>query len=491
MIALMPLPGFEVCLDRQLIREVSLVKKQVIGVLFGNRGFFPDHLCAGGKAAFLAALGEFPVEVVTLSEADSASGGVETTDDARRAAALLVARASEIEGLVVSLPNFGDEKSLAQAIRMSGLRVPILVHAFPDDPALMDVAHRRDSFCGKISVCNNLRQLGLPFSLTAEHTLAPGTEAFRREMEDFLAVCRVVRGLRNLRIGVAGTRPADFNTMRYSEKILERCGISVEPLDLSEVLGRAARLSGADPRVGEWAGRLSAFGSKDVPREALTRLAALGVVLNEWIAGKDLQATAVQCWSSLQENYGVVPCALMGLLSAAGLPAACEADVAGAVAMAALRLATGAPSGLVDWNNNYGGEPDHAVVFHCSNLPPAFLEEPRLGYNAIIAGTVGRDNAWGTLTGAMKPGPVTYARVSTDDVTGSVKAYVGEGEVVPKGLATFGGYGVLRVGRLNDLMRYVCREGFEHHVALGYGRVARVLQEAFETYLGWRCHVHI
>ena len=466
------------------------MQKQVIGVLFGNRGFFPDHLCVEGRAAFLAALGEFPVEVVTLSETDSKYGTVETRADARRAAALLAARAGEIEGLIISLPNFGDEKSLAEAVRLSGLRVPILVHAFSDDPALMDVAHRRDSFCGKISVCNNLRQLGLPFSLTAEHTLAPGTEAFRREIGEFLAVARVVRGLRNLRIGVVGTRPADFNTMRYSEKILERYGISVEPLDLSEVLGRASRLSAQDPRVAELSGRLASFRSDGVPGEAISRLAALGVVLNEWIDAENLQATAIQCWSSLQVNYGVVPCALMGLLSAAGLPSACEADVAGAVAMTALRLATGAPSALLDWNNNYGQELDLAVVFHCSNLPPSLLEEPRLGYNAIIAGTVGRDNAWGTLTGAMKQGPVTYARVSTDDVAGVVKAYVGEAEVVPADLATFGGYGVLRVPGLAALMRYICREGFEHHVALGYGRVARVLREAFETYLGWPCHLH-
>lgn len=468
---------------------VLRVKKQVIGVLFGNRGFFPDQLCAEGREKVLGVLKEFTtVEVVALSAEEGKFGSVESLADAERAAAMLAARAGEIEGVIVSLPNFGDEKSLAQTIRSSGLRVPILVHAFPDDSALMDINHRRDSFCGKISLCNNLRQFGLRFSLTQEHTLNPDTEAFHGEIAKFLALTRVVRGLTNLRVGVAGTRPADFNTVRFSEKILEGCGISVEPLDLSELLGRAAGLSAQDQRVADLASRLGRVKADNLPPGVLTRLARLGVALDEWIEAGQLQATAIQCWSSLQLNYGVVPCVLMSLLGGDQQPSACEADVMGVVSMTALQLASGTPSALLDWNNNYG--PDQAALFHCSNFPLSLLEDPALGYNAIIAGNVGREKAYGTVTGTLRPGAVTYARVTTDDSRGIIRAYVGEGDLVPAPLTTFGGYGVLRVPRLNDLMRFVCREGFEHHVALNYARVADVLVEAFEVYLGWPCYRH-
>src|SRR6266581_6119842 len=210
----------------------------VLGVIVGNRGFFPDHLARSGRQEIVSALSARGITPIVLGESDSKHGAVETRQEAARCADLFKKHREEIDGIVVTLPNFGDERAIAETLRMANLGVPVLVQATPDTPTKMTIRDRRDSFCGKMSACNNLAQYGIPYSLTKLHTEALDSAHFRNDLDWFLAVCRVAKGLRKLRIGAVGARPAAFNTVRYSEKILESAGISVETLDLSEVLGR-------------------------------------------------------------------------------------------------------------------------------------------------------------------------------------------------------------------------------------------------------------
>jgi L-fucose isomerase-like protein len=221
-------------------------------------------------------------------------------------------------------------------------------------------------------------------------------------------------------------------------------------------------------------------------------MAKLGVVIDRWRVANQLDAVAIQCWSSMQENFGVVPCTIMSMASDNLMPAACEADVTGAVSMLALVLASARPAALVDWNNNFGDDPDKAVVFHCSNLPKSIMddEKPRMESNAILGNTFGRDNAFGTIVGRVKTNPFTYLRVSTDDLEGRICAYTGQGEFTQDALGTFGGYGVVHIPRLQQLLAYICQNGFEHHVALAHARVAPVLSEALSKYLGWSVYNH-
>ena len=252
--------------------------------------------------------------------------------------------------------------------------MPVLVHAFPDDPLHMTIDNRRDSFCGKMSVCNSLRQYGIRYSLTTQHTSDPASISFKTDLSAFAAMCRLVRGLRRARIGLIGARPANFTTVRFSEKLLERAGISVETLDLSDVFGRIDRLPNSDEAIDAKRQAIDRYSNcRDVPEAAIMKMAKLGVVVDEWRLANQLDAIAIQCWSSLQENFGVVPCTVMSMASDDLLPAACEADVTGAISMLALALVSGTPAALVDWNNNYGEDPDKAVVFHCSNLPKTIM----------------------------------------------------------------------------------------------------------------------
>ncbi|HYP15165.1 MAG TPA: fucose isomerase [Bryobacteraceae bacterium] len=465
--------------------------QMTLGVIVGNRGFFPDHLARSGREDVLRVLESAGIKAIALGPEDSKYGAVEIRPEAAKCAALFDSHRHEIDGILVTLPNFGDERAIADTLRMANLKVPVLVQATPDTPSIMSIRDRRDSFCGKMSVCNNLTQYNIPYSLTTLHTVAPDSDAFRKDLDWFLAVCRVVRGLRRLRIGAIGGRPAEFKTVRYIEKILEHNGISVEPIDLSEILGRINRMKDDDPAVQS---KLEAIRSYvevgSTPVAALVKMAKLGAVIDNWMQQTEVTISAVQCWTSLEEFFGVVPCTVMSMMSNDLLSSACEVDICGVVAMHALRLASGTPSALLDWNNNYGEDPDKCVCFHCSNLPKHFFQDVKMDYQAIIAGTVGIDNTFGTCVGRVKAGPMSFARFSTNDKEGKMWGYVGQGEFTNDSLETFGGAGVARIPRLQHLLNFICRNGFEHHVAANLSTVGAAVQEATVRYLGWEVYSH-
>jgi L-fucose isomerase-like protein len=466
-------------------------KQMTLGVLVGNRGFFPSHLATSGRLEMVAALESVGIKAVVLSPEETAHGAVESYEDAKKCAALFKQHAHEIDGLIITLPNFGEERGLADAIRLANLQVPVLIQATPDDASKMSIAFRRDSFCGKMSICNNLKQYGIPYTLTRLHTEAPDSAEFKADLAEFSAICRVVKGLKNLRIGAIGARPTAFNTVRYSEKLLERSGITVETLDLSEVFGRIERLKDTDDAVAAKLDTIKRYVSTDrVPEAALLKMSKLGAVIDGWMKASELTVSSVQCWTSMEEYFGVVPCTVMSMMSENLLPSACEVDTMGTLSMYALTLASETPSALLDWNNNYGENPDKAVCFHCSNLPKHFFKEVKMDFQQIIAGTVGKDNTFGTLDGTVKAGAMSYARFSTDEFAGTITAYVGEGKFTDDPLNTFGGAGVVEIPRMQELLRFICENGFEHHVAANFAEVAGSVQEAASKYLGWKMYRH-
>jgi L-fucose isomerase-like protein len=416
---------------------------------------------------------------------------VETWGHAKICADLFRANRDRIEGVLVTLPNFGDEKGVADTLKLSGLNVPVLVQAYPDDLTQFSVERRRDAFCGKVSVCNNLRQYGISFTLTTLHTVRPGDSTFGEDLRQFVATCKVVNGMRRARLGAVGARPNAFNTTRYSEKLLESAGISVSTIDLSELFGAAGRMGDADASVAGKLREIRDYARADgVPAEALVKMAKLAVALEEWMRRYDIQATALQCWNSIQENYGVNACTIMSMMSDRLMPSACEVDITGLAAMYALQLASGTPSALVDWNNNYGDDPNKCVFFHCGNWAKAFLPDIRIGTAEILGTILGEQNTYGAVAGRTPAGPVTFARLSTDDRGGCLRSYVGEGRFTDDPLATFGARAVVEVPGLQKLMRYICKNGFEHHAAMNASRTAGVLNEAFGTYLGWQVYHH-
>ena len=466
-------------------------ERQTFGLVVGSRGFFPEHLVAEGRKEMLKVLEKAGYGCVCLTPDDTKHGSVESREDIRKCAQLFRQNAGKISGVIVTLPNFGDERGVADSIAEADLGVPVLVQAYPDKIGKMTLQERRDSFCGKISVCNNLRQKGIPYTLTMDHTTDPRSDAFREDMEMFAATCRVVNGLHNVRIGALGARPAPFTTIRYSEKLLEDSGISVETLDLSDLFARCDKLADDDADVQRKLKEVTGYcNTKAVPAAALLKMAKAALVVDRWMTENNLSATAVQCWTAFEQIYGITPCTVMSMMSSKLMPSACEVDVTGCIGMLALTLAAQKPAALLDWNNNYDEDPDKCVLFHCSNLPKQVFQDVKVDYQHIIAASVGKDNAYGACIGRMSPGPFTFCRVSTDDVEGLIRAYVGHGDLTDDPLDTFGGVGVAHIEELQELLKVICEEGFEHHVALTQDIVGDAIYEALDNYLGWEVYYH-
>lgn len=465
--------------------------KMIFGVIVGNRGFFPALLAKKGRQDILDALKKNGCDAVCLTEKDTKFGSVETYSDAKKCAELFFKNADKIDGIIITLPNFGDEKGAAEVIKSCGLNVPILVQAEPDDAAKMKVANRRDSFCGKISICNNLRQSGVPFTLTKSHTTKVNSPEFKKELDDFASVCRIVKGLKNVRFGAIGARTGAFNTVRYSEKILELTGVSVETIDLSEIFGKTEKLKDNDKIVREKLASIKKYiSTSGIPANALSRMAKFSCVVDNWAKDLELAGTAIQCWTSMEEFFGVVPCTIMSMMSQSLLPSACEVDITGLLGMYILQLAGEKPSALLDWNNNFGNNPDKCVLFHCSNLPKSFFKSAKMDYQAIIAGSVGKQNTYGTIVGKIAPNKATFCRVTTDDSAGIMTAYTGQGEFTGDTINSFGGYGVMKIKNLQPLLQYICKMGFEHHVAVNLCSKADAITEALDNYMGWEIYRH-
>lgn len=461
-------------------------RRSSLAVIYGNRDFFPDHLVAEARTDISNVSSQLGIKTIQLSETDSKLGGVETHADAQKCAELFRNHADEIAGVLVCLPNFGDEKGVAETLKMAKLDVPALIQAYPDELERLSPARRRDSFCGKVSVCNNLLQAGIKFTLTSKHVSHPSSEGFKRDLKTFLGVCRVVNGLRGVRLGAVGARPGAFNTVRYSEKILERHGISVTTVDLSEILGKASALDASTQAVALKLTAIKQYApAVGVPEKALLQMAKLGVALEEWMEAHGIQATAIQCWTSVQQNFGCNICTVMSMMSERFMPSACEVDVTGALTMYAMQLAGATPAALVDWNNNYGDDDEKCVLFHCGNWAKSFLPDIKIANAPILGSTLGVENTYGALDGRTTGGPLTYGRITTADLEGKIRCYVGEGELTSDELKTFGNRAVAKVPKLQEVLRYVCQKGFEHHVVMTQSHSAEILDEAFGNYFGW------
>lgn len=462
-----------------------------LAVIVGNRDFFPDQLISEARADLTALFEKYSIQPIWVSPEETKLGGVETHAEARLCAELFRRHREEIDGVLVCLPNFGDEKGVADVLKLAKLDVPVLVQAYPDDLDQLGVERRRDAFCGKISVCNNLVQAGIKFSLTHKHVTHPSSEDFRQDLAQFIGACRVANGMRGVRLGAVGARPGAFNTVRYSEKILERNEISVTTVDLSEFIAQVDQFKDKDDAVAAKLDAITSYApAPGVPDEKLLQMAKLGVVLERWMADNAIDATAIQCWTSVQQNLGCNVCTLMSMMSENFLPSACEVDVLGVLTMYAMQLAANSPAAIVDWNNNYGDDEDKCTLFHCGNWAKSFLPDITIANAPILGSTLGVENTYGALEGRTPGGPLTYGRLSTSDCEGRIRAYIGEGDLTDDPLDTFGTRAVAHVPRLQELLRYVCRKGFEHHVVMTGSHSASSLKDAFENYLGWETYQH-
>lgn len=469
-------------------------ERMCFGIIIGTRAYFNSELAKDVRKQLLRTLADEGYDYVILPEdaTPTGSSSIETREDGLKCAELFRQNRDRIDGIIVSLPNFGFEIGIINAISVADLNVPILVQACDDENDKVDLDSRRDAFCGKISVCNNLYQYGIPFTDTTLHTYSIYSELLAKDINKFAGICRVVNGLRHARVGAIGARPAGFQTVRASEKLLQKSGITVVPVDLSEILGAARKIEDTDVELLKKLEEIKCYAV--VPKEYNDKLvlqAKFGVAVERWIEANQIDAVAVQCWDSLEQNYGCAACVTMSMLGEKLLPAACEVDIAGAVSMYALTLAARGQSALLDWNNNFAEDRNKCVCTHCGNFPKSFVRNDlKLGTLGVLGRTLGKVNTFGAVYGKVTKGDFTFFRISTDDTKGVIKAYLGTGEITDDPYGMDGCIAVTKVDNLQILMKHICKNGFEHHVAMVRNDVKDILNEAIEGYLGWNLYVH-
>jgi len=459
--------------------------KTTFALYYGNRGMFPGSLMAEARETLPRVLKEWGHDSIALDPSLTHFGAVETPAEGRIYAKFLEENRGKFGGVIVCLPNFGDENGAVAALKDAG--VPIFIQAYPDDLDKMAPELRRDAFCGKFSIMDVFWQNGIKYTIDKPHTVALSDPRFKANIESFDAVCRVVGGMKDMVLGALGARTTAFKTVRFDEIALQRHGITVEAFDLSEVFAKIAEL---DPASDEYQTKMAALKAYScwtgVPEAAIDRLTRLAVVIDDYIAEYALDALALRCWVELEAQLNISPCVLLSEINDRGIAAACEVDVNNAVAMHALRLASDGPATCLDWNNNYGDEDDKCILFHCGPVPKTLMSTPgRITDHAILRNVVGEGCAFGCNVGRIKPGPMTYASMLTD--AGKLKFYVGEGQFTEDEIAEdfFGCAGVAQIPCLQDVLMHVGRNGFRHHVSVSAGHTKAAVVEALGNYLGY------
>ena len=450
---------------------------------FGNRGFFPESLIAAARVEMEQALRQAGYGVLMMPADATPHGAVETAEEGRKYAAFLAAHAGAYDGVILCLPNFGDETGAIAALRDAG--VPILVQAYPDELDKMGFANRRDAYCGKLSILDVFGQYGLAYTILPPHTVHPLDARFASHLDIFARTCRVVRDMRQMVVGAFGARTTPFKTVRFDELALQRCGVTTETFDLSEVLARARELTISGEPCREKARRLKAYTRWDaVPAEAFEQHVRLSVVLDTMAAEARLDALALRCWIELEKEMGISPCVVLGELNDRGMPAACELDVCNAVAMRALVSASGTPATCLDWNNNYGEDGDKVILFHCGPVPQSLMiDAGEVIDHPMFAKALGAGHGFGCNVGRIRPTPMTYASARTDQ--GRLSFFLGQGQFTadPIPAEFFGCAGVAHIADLQRKLTGMARKGYRHHVSVCAGHVAAALGEAFGQYL--------
>jgi L-fucose isomerase-like protein len=461
-------------------------QKSTFVLFFGNRGFFPASLIAEAREEIVRELNSLGHDILMLDSDATRFGAVETPQEGQVFANFVHANRGKFDGVIVSLPNFGDETGAVAALGQAD--APIWIQAYPDEYHRMGPALRRDSFCGKISIMDVFRQYGIKYTALKPHTVRPGTDRFQSNVDEFDRICRVVKGIKGMAVGAIGARTTPFKTVRIDEVTLQRHGVTVETFDLSDIFRRVRDVRPEDDTYTAKAAALRAFTSwEKVPDAAFDNLVRLGVVLDRLAQEAKLDAIAIRCWTEMQQQLGISPCVVMGLLNQTGLASACEVDTGNAVMMRVLQLASYCPAALMDWNNNYGDEDNKCILFHCGPAPASLMDgRGRVTDHSILANAVGHGQGYGCNVGRLRPGDFTFGSLMTDE--GKVKVYLGEGRITQDPIPDdfFGVAGVAEIENLQDILLHVGSQGHRHHVSITAGRVQAPVLQALGYYLDFQ-----
>ncbi len=460
------------------------MKKQTFALYFGNRGFMPAELIEGAREDMVKAVTEAGYDYLIMDKNATRYGAVETRDEGRAYAKWLKSHEGEYDGVILCMPIFIDENGAIAALQDAGM--PILMQAYPDEIGKMDFAHRRDAYCGKFSVTDVFEQYRVPYTVLKPHVVHPLTAEFAKNLHDFAAICRVVKGMKRFTVGCIGARTTAFKTVRFDEVTMQRHGINVESFDLSELFEFVRAKQDDDEKVVAKKATLEKYTDfSAVPEEKKNMLAKISVVIDEYIETYHLDAISLRCWNEMETYLRVCPCVLISELNDRGIVASCEIDMCSAITMRALSLATEGPAACLDWNNNYGDDPDKVILFHCGSTAQKLMKETGTVTSHKMFDKGDPGSGWGTNEGRIAAFPMTFSNCKTED--GKITIYFSEGEFTSDDIEKefFGCGGVAKIENLQDKLIRLARGGFKHHTTVANGHVKDILEEAFKYYLGY------
>ena len=459
-------------------------RKMTFALAFANRGFMPGELIYGAREDMIKAVTDAGYGYIAMDAELTRYGGIETRDEGLMYAKWLKEHEGQFDGVIFSMPIFADENGAITALQDAG--VPILMQAYPDEIGKMDFKHRRDAFCGKFSVTDVFTQYGVPFTVLKPHVVHPLTPAFRQNLKDFAAVCRVVNGMKRFNVGCIGARTTAFKTVRFDELTLQKYGINVESFDLSELVYKVEKLPEDDPKVIAKMAALEKYTDfSGVPQKNMVTLAKISVVIDQYIEEYHLDALTLRCWNEMETILRVCPCVLLSELNDRGIPASCEIDMCSALTMRAMALASEQPTAVLDWNNNYGDDENKVILFHCGPVAQQLMTARGTVTEHKMFAKGDPGSGWGTNEGRIRAFPTTIANCQTVD--GKIIMYASEAEFTDDPIEDgyFGCAGVCHVPDMQNKMIRLARGGFKHHTSVGVGHMKDVLKEAFTTYLGY------
>lgn len=402
-------------------------------------------------------------------------------------AALAAAPASEVAAVLVLQVTFTDAAMTVEIARAYG-GLPLALWSLPEPRAGGRL--RLNAFCGLNLAAHALGRAELPHRWFHGGPDDAGLAAFlaavprpatrppaRLRPADAgkntvaQAAAQLDAAIANRRIGLVGEHPAGFDTCRYEPQTLAGLGgITVEPITLAETFARARAVPAAETETRRAAAASQYKGLGDVDAAQLGRSLALHAALDAMREEKALDAYAVRCWPETFTDYGCAVCGPMGMMTEAGTPCACEADVHGALTALLMQEAAGAPAWLVDIVDMDTAS-DTGVLWHCGSAPlsmgdPEFPPEAQIHTNRKMP-------LLAQFT--LKPGRITLARLS--QARNGLFLVIGGGSVQRAPMAFTGTSAVITLdGGIAAARDKLIGETLEHHVAIAYGDHRPVLE---------------
>lgn len=455
------------------------MEKMKIGFVPAHRDPFDQDWAVKMRQRCIDALSHVPRLEIILPDEKMTSKGL-VRDDADADKVINLFKEKKIDGLLIGTMTFGDEVS-ALAIAQAFSDLPLMLFGTKEGPFTRDGARRSDSFCGTLSVSSGLNRRKIPFLFAG--VLFPEEESFMENVLNFVQVCSIVSGFVGARIGLVGPRPERFETCICNEDaMIRQFKQRLVPTSLLDVMQHLEPLKADSPELQKIIREMKKETDLSALKpQAVRNIAGLQYALKQFVEERGISAIGVQCWTAIQEVYGISACYALGRLNDQGIITACEVDIYGALTMLVQYLASleTMPPHFIDWTIQNQKKEDVFLAWHCGNAPPSLACKGckiAMRTHSILSLQLGTGRTPGTAEFQLKPGIVTLNRLI--EIDGKFKMLITTGETEKSDQVLRGSWSWVKVPDLKRLYNTLVYEGFTHHASMIYGDYSQPINDA-------------